>query len=364
MSKRLLWILIFGLAVNASPIGSHAQTPLARDAAASLYQELLNIGRDADFPSLSGPWRLSLPEDHGAHSAARIESWGIVAHLRTEEGELVNLQFSLARLGLRSPDAALGQFDLRELYRAHIVAVMTQSGARWADERFSRGLGAAGDDGASGVIWIDDWRLSSSGKAEIDLEIFSAGEAVSLRFHEGKSPIQQAADGKVPFRGFALPRMNVEGRIGSNTVTGTAWLDRLWGDVPMPGGPIAYDRVILHLDDGFDIGLVRTRRQDGGGIATLDGVVVDGSGTVSAISDETIEMTAVKTWQSEKAGEAYPVGWRIAGAGLDLDVSPIQENQRHTFASPVWLGGVRVEGTRNGQPVSGVGSLQLSGYEE
>ena len=66
MSKRLLWILIFGLAVNASPIGSHAQTPLARDAAASLYQELLNIGRDADFPSLSGPWRLSLPEDHGA----------------------------------------------------------------------------------------------------------------------------------------------------------------------------------------------------------------------------------------------------------------------------------------------------------
>jgi predicted secreted hydrolase len=38
-------------------------------------------------------------------------------------------------------------------------------------------------------------------------------------------------------------------------LTGTAWLDRLWGDVPLPGGPVLRDRLVLHLSDGTDLSL-------------------------------------------------------------------------------------------------------------
>ena len=65
-----------------------------------------------------------------------------------------------------------------------------------------------------------------------------------------------------PFRGYTITRMTAEGFVGvgkeQQAVRGLAWLEHLWGDVPLPLGPIVWDRLQLHLDDGTDLSLIRT----------------------------------------------------------------------------------------------------------
>jgi hypothetical protein len=110
-------------------------------------------------------------------------------------------------------------------------------------------------------------------------------------------------------RGFAVTRLSAAGTLASGDralqLTGTAWLDRVWGDVPLPGGPLARDRLVLHLSDGTDLSLLRTRRSDGRGIATLDGILVARDGTVRMLDDGAVDLVPVS-----ESGEGLPAGWR------------------------------------------------------
>lgn len=331
----------------AFPSVAVAQSP---DASA-LYEQLLTLGDKADFPRPSGPWQLDLPADLGAHPNARSETWLIAAHLETPEGRPVALQVSFARLGLRT--VSEGPFDPAALYRAHIVAASPNDPLE-AEERLSRGLGAAGTEGAR--IWLDSWTMTL-GRPGISLQSPAAG----LDFAPIMDPIQQDPAGNSPVRGYTAPRVAVSGRVGGTEVTGTAWIDHLWGDVPPPGGPLAYDRLIVHLDDGSAVSLLRTRRRDGAGIATLDGALIDDAGT-TPLNDDTAEMTATESWTPDDGAGSYPVAWQLAGAGLVLDIAPFRRDQLTDFAFPLWSGGVTVTGTRDGQPVTGTGTLTLSGY--
>ncbi|MBT8424061.1 MAG: hypothetical protein KJO67_03730, partial [Silicimonas sp.] len=148
----LLVGLVFFLAGPAS----------AQDARESLYEQLVSLGNEADFPPLDGAWELTLPGDHGAHPGARSESWSVVAHLTGADVAPVSLQFSLARLGLRA-DASANPLQPTALFRGHVI--LTGPTVDLAEERLSRGLGAAGHDAALSQVWLDQWTLDHSGGA-------------------------------------------------------------------------------------------------------------------------------------------------------------------------------------------------------
>ncbi len=145
---------------------------------------------------------------------------------------------------------------------------------------------------------------------------------------------------------------------GEEPVSGLAWLDRAWGEVPLPVGPVVWDRVQLHLDDGSDVSLIRTRRRSGGGTPTTRGFVVDAEGDAQPLDVETTQM------MPEDAVEGgYPLRWRVSADDLELDIEPLVDQQSYDFSAPLWSGVVRARGRSGGERVSGSGYMELSGYE-
>jgi len=342
-----------------------------------LHPEPAAAGTGADWTGLLGEipqdgferptGRLVLPDDHGAHPAAFTETWTVSAHLRDDRGADIGVQFVLIRVGLMPPDADRASvWGPRAVYRAHVTLVDGTQATAVGEERLHRDVpGVAGHDAARRQVWLDDWTLTYS-DGPLTLTATVGDRTLELALTPAKDTVDLSPDG-APFRGYAITRMAAEGVVAEGgehrAVSGTAWLDHLWGDVPLPVGPIAGDRLLLQLDDGTDLTVTRTRRRDGGGTATVAGFVVDPDGGFRQIGDSAA-MEATRTWRGNAACDAYPLDWRLSAGELDLTVTPVVDDQLHAFAAPVWSGAVTAEGRRDGEAVSGRGTLLLTGYAD
>jgi predicted secreted hydrolase len=327
------------------------------------------------FERPSPEWILQLPADHAAHGASRTESWQLVSHLKTEDDEELGIQFLFLRVGLAPPtEGPPGSiWDFRELERGHVTLVDANSAAAIGEERFGRGIpGLSGYDGDTGELQLDNWslRFGSDGTGPKMTLYATIGDTtrLELAMRPEKMAVPLEPDGAdAPFVGYSLTRLSVQGTVdrgqGEEAVAGSAWFDHLWGELPVPGtGPVAWDRLQLQLEGGTDISLIRTRRTDGRGAPVVNGIMLSPDGAVSSLHEETIEMTASRTWRHPSTEAAYPIEWRIVAPELDLSIEPVSDAQAHDFSASLWSGLVRVQGYRAGTPVSGVGTLQLTGY--
>jgi predicted secreted hydrolase len=326
---------------------------------------------DAGFDQPTGAWRLELPDDHGAHPDARTETWNISAHLRDGRGEDIGVQFALLRVGLVSPDAPErgSPWELRAFYRGHVTLLDAAQDAAVGEERFHRDLpGVAGHDAGRREVWLDNWTVlygEGERRDQLRLDATVGDVQLALLLTPAKAAVPLNPDGAgAPFRGYSITRMAADGFVGAGAdrqpVSGLAWLDHLWGDVPLPVGPIVLDRLQLQLDDGTDLSVTRTRRRDGGGTPTLAGYAVDPRGGVALLAGESLEMEATRTWQSA-SGAAFPLDWRLRAGDLRLTVVPLADDQVHDFAAPLWSGIVTGEGVLRDRRVSGRGTLLLTG---
>lgn len=311
-------------------------------------------------PALSGPWSLSLPRDFGAHDNARSETWSIVAHLEDRTGEALSVTVILSRLGATGAvDPGAHPFGPGPVHIGNVVVMSTDSDLRVTGDRVSRMAGTAGHDPQAREVWLDDWVLAY-GEDGLDLDLRLGDRALRLSLAAGEAPLGPDGEADGPTRGFAIPSLAVTGTLGSGAgdiaVTGTAWLDRLWGDVPLPGGPLVRDRFVLHLSDGTDLSLLQTRRRDGRGIATIDGVVVTPDEDARGVDDLNVDVTPVYA----REDDAVPTLWRIAGAGLDLEARVTDTARQERFGAGTIAGLLTVQGTRDGQPVDGAGTVLLS----
>ena len=68
-------------------------------------------------------------------------------------------------------------------------------------------------------------------------------------------------------------------------------------------------------------------------------------------------------WVSPRKGR-YPSRWRVRvpSLGLDVDVRPVLANQELGTKPRYWEGAVDIQGTRAGQPITGRGYVELTGY--
>ncbi len=349
------------------------EPPIPTDAA-SWLSELTEIS-DEGFERPSAEWELRLPEDHGAHTNTRTENWHITAHLRNGRGEDLGFQFSLLRLGVAPPDAPppTSIWDLRQLYLGYVTFLGSSRDRAHGEERFGRGIPElAGYDPDTRELRFDSWSVRfGTGETgdRMTLNATVGNEAVvRLVLAPEKPSVALEPDGDgVPVVGYSMTRLAVEGTVerGSDEepVTGTAWFDHLWGELPLPGaGPVTWNRLQLQLEDGSDIAVIQSRRSDGKGIPTVTGLTIEPDGAVTRMDDETLRMTSARTWRRPGTDIAYPVEWTLFGPGLELSVEPLSDSQAHDFATPLWSGVIRAEGRHAGKTVSGIGTMQLTGY--
>lgn len=313
---------------------------------------------------------LHLPQDHAPHPGAISENWQVLAHLEDETGNMHGLQFSLFRIALadHAPAEPASDWVAHEIYRGHVALVDAATEQTPATERFGRGMpDVAGFDQPSAALRLDGWVLSFGSPAQDDpwrLKVDARGSRAELELTARKAPVSGPPD-SAPFRGYAFSRLDVQGTLetdgGVQRVTGFAWFDHLWGDLPVPGTTaVVSDRLVLHLDDGSELSVIRSRRQDGRGTPTVDAVRIAADGQATRFDDAAQGVTLTRFWQGRLA--AWPVAWSLELGDLDLSVTPVFDDQEREFMIPLWSGLVRATGYHDKIPVTGSGTLQLTGY--
>jgi predicted secreted hydrolase len=79
-------------------------------------------------------------------------------------------------------------------------------------------------------------------------------------------------------------------------------------------------------------------------------------------------LTVLDTWKSPHSGGTYPSRWRLLVPkwDLSLEVVPLMNDQelntRGSIDVTYWEGAVGVTGESNGEPVTGEGYVELTGY--
>lgn len=328
------------------------------------------------FARVEHPWTFAFPRDHGAHADYRTEWWYFTGVLEDPRGRVLGLQLVWIRLGLDAdPPERASRWASNAVY-AGLFSISDPSAERLrAHQRLSRAaLGLAGASAEPVRVWVENWRMQQAGAAtpalDAELRVAADDVALTLRLQNAKPLVDARAlpspERAPPFHFYAQPRLRAEGslRIGerSTAVAGTVSLEHAWGELPLPGGPVARDRFSLYLNDGREIFCIRTHRVDGSGEPRTTALLVGAERAPRLLSSAEVELEPVAHWESERTGARYPIRWRlrIPAERLAFDLVPYWQDQEGVAWTPFWAGPVRLEADAG--PAAGKGFVQLNGY--
>lgn len=365
--------------IGVSGLRGQAQPEFSADVVAALS------GGDIEgFARVMGVKEFSFPRDHGAHPEYQTEWWYNTANVQTADGRRFGLKFTIFRRALTpTMPERQSEWATNQVYFADFAIADIAADRFYFKERFARG--AAGLAGAKtepfAKIWIEDWSITfdEDGQgyrlraAEGDL-----GMDVHLRmskpivFHGDRGfSVKNKGEGNASYY-YSFTRSLLEGTITVRgetfEVSGTAWFDHEYSTSVLGEDALGWDWFSLQLDDGREIMLYQIRLRDGGVEPTSKGTFINADGSTQFLSmaagDYTI--TPLGTWTSPRTGAVYPHGWRLtvkAPDGLmELDVQPFMRDQELNTTTAYYEGAVRITGTQNGAPISGVGYVELTGY--
>ncbi len=223
---------------------------------------------------------------------------------------------------------------------------------------------------------VNDWSMAGDGT---DYSMtFNTGEysvalqAVSNKpatLHQGKGLVDLGRAGESYY--YSRTRLATTGTLTvgeeQRQVTGLAWMDHQWGDFSI--APVGWDWISLQLDDGSDLMISMVWDSTDHQPINSYGTYVPPNGQPRNISGENISLTATGSWTSAVTGTTFPVGWNleVESLNLSLTLTPAlldSEFQGSKYVPPAyWEGAVHVNGTRNGQTVTGNGFAELVGYD-
>ena len=309
------------------------------------------------------PIPVEFPRDDGPHDSG-IEWWYFTGHLFSEGGQRYGFEYVI----FRARDGDL------EGYVSHFA--VTDS----ARERFrydQRLLGAPGVRGDAAPLDLDlkGWTMWG-GDGVFSLAADMSDYAIQLDATTTKPAALHDGDGYTDYgNGTASyytswTRLVVSGQLdtgaGWEPVTGTAWMDHQWGDFAtyQDGG---WDWFAVQLEDGTDV-MLYLIRDTGGEALRVDGSIVDPEGTLTVLGEGDFTVTATGEWTSPATGTTYPSGWvlNIPDHALTMTVTPTLPDQeldtRRTTGVIYWEGEVLVEGVYRGEPIGGLGYVELTGY--
>ena len=346
---------------------------------ASELAGLLDAPADQEFAQANRPREFLFPRDHGPHPEFRNEWWYFTGNLDSDEGERFGYELTIFRFSLTAePIESDSDFRTNQIYIAHL-AVTDVAGDRFlVDERYSRGAaGLAGAQAEPFKVWIDDWTVGDLRDGTWRLTASADAFGVDLVLRPEKQPVLNGKDGLSQKSDdadnasyyYSITHLDTRGsiRVGEETraVTGASWLDREWSSSALAPDQVGWDWFALQLEDQTEIMFYGLRKQDGTVDRNSAGTLVRQDGSSRYLAFEDVEVRVIDTWDSP-AGGRYPAQWtlRIPSENLELEVTPVMNDQELFTTVRYWEGAVDVAGRRNGEAIRGRGYVELTGYAE
>ena len=312
---------------------------------------------------------IELPRDEGYHDVP-VEWWYFSGHLSAPDDAEYSFHFAGFNFTGVEGVVPLG-LTARVM---HLTLASPDQGSLVKGARARVGRGNVPDRGFS--VAVGGWSMSGS-DGEFQLTVGGQDEGLALQLESVKDVVFHDEDGLLDMGPggesyyYTYPRLDVRGQVtaGGETreVSGQAWMDHQWGGIV--SAKVGWDWFSVQLDGGdeamvFSLWDYETREP-----VRRGGTFVGSDGSVTYLAEDDIDISATGEWTSPRTGIAYPSGWRlgIAPLGLDLDVRPTHPDAEFDVEefNPLayWEGQVSVGGVRNDEPVSGVGFVELVGYD-
>ena len=364
--------------------------------------------RKADWPEVGE--RLVVEEQDRPHESSLQEWWYLHAHVQDAEGRAYSVFAALfervvgeerfAHAHASVLDVETGRHLVRSLgdptAPRYVAPFLKQS--KTSDhfrqslaELFGRGEFPAPDEAASGDVslprdrldhTLGDFRIARLGEGQYKVSIESQDKAgFSLTFTATKPPILNglygivhgAAAGEHMYY-YSYTRMAVEGQVvvqgEARDVHGSGWYDHEFGGDRdrqiggIDGASYAWSWLGIQLEDGTELVYATLLDRHGRRALHEDEVLFIDAQGVRTYHRGALQTR--RTWTSMRTYVEYEVAWRfeVPSLGLELDLeaeSDVQELQSVIAMPSYWEGRVRVSGTRDGQPISGLGFCEQFG---
>ena len=333
----------------------------------------------------------TFPQDHFSHPEFKTEWWYYSGHLQslTHDKKSYGYQLTFFRTGLkRDIKNQKSKWSIQDLYFAHL-AMTDESKKRFEYlEKISRGsLGEAGaipykEGEKTFRIWIEDWAIEGKGTA-MQNHFLKAGDknfGIELMLTPEINPVIHGQNGvsqKTEGEGYAshyysVTRLKTEGKIflknGEIPIRGISWMDHEFGSSQLREYQMGWDWFSIQLDKGTELMFYQLRHKNGNIDPYSSGTIVFPDGTYQHLPKREFQIEVLSHWKSSRSGATYPSKWRVSVPGhrIECILSPTVKDQelitKESTRVIYWEGSVKVEGKYQGDPMNGMGYVELTGY--
>lgn len=379
--KRFLLFLIF-IILAALVYGVVWGRDDEETAAAPSLIAQLSAPNTVGFAQALEPGVMQFPHDLGPHPEYQTEWWYYTGNLQTAEGRQFGYQLTFFRSALvpeNQFEAEANGSDWRtnQVYLAHFTISDIAAEQFYAQEQFSRGAeGLAGAQAEPYHIWLNHWQAEEVGPEQVRL--FAQGETTTLDLlltatlppvlHGDEGLSTKGAElGNASYY-YSLIGLESAGTITVNgesfAVTGESWKDHEYSTSALSEGSVGWDWYSIQFDNDYALMFFQIRREDGTLEPFSSGSWIDPQGNVTPLTLADWQMEPLDTWTSPTSGVEYPIAWRITieKIGLELEGSALMPNQELNVSTTYWEGASAFTGTLNGEPVTALGYVEMTGY--
>jgi predicted secreted hydrolase len=353
---------------------------LRRDEPEVRAQLVSMVGETTGFARAEGPRPFDFPADHGPHPDYQTEWWYYTGNLEAEDGRRFGYQLTFFRRALVPPSQQQDRpsnWATDQVYMAHFAFTYVAGGRYHVFERFARGAaGLAGAKATPYRVWLEDWGAEQIEPNVVRLRAAQDDLTMDLLLVDSKGPILQGDGGysqKGPDPGnasyyYSQTRLDSSGTVQIGDIPyqvgGWSWMDHEFSTSALAPDQVGWDWFALQLDDGSELMVFQIRKADGSADPFSSGTWVAPDGSTLHLSRDDFEIAVGDTWRSPHSGATYPSQWTVAVpvADLTLNIEPYLADQELNVSYTYWEGAVRISGERAGNPVGGVGYVEMTGY--
>jgi predicted secreted hydrolase len=363
------------------------------EASASLIPLL--AGEDtAGYARATEPGAVVFPRDLGPHNDYLTEWWYYTGNLETEDGRPFGFQLTFFRRALTPPskdeaanleeDDQSSPWRTNQVYLAHFTISDVEGQAFYPSERFSRGaVELSGAQAQPYRVWLEDWFAEEQSDGRVRLFAKDEDVSLDLLLTETLPPILHGDGGlspKGPEPGnasyyYSIIQQQASGTVGVQgmdyAVSGLAWKDHEYSTSALSPGATGWDWFSIQLDDGSGLMFFQIRRDEETGDGDLidpasSGTFIFPDGSTKTLADDDWQLEVLDHWTSPRSGAEYPAAWQITVPKLDLELvgRPLLADQELDVSTTYWEGATVFEGQMEGEPITGRGYVELTGYAD